>query len=62
MEKERPYTCMQRRKEGSAPNKDPSMVQLEIPHPITAEIYYSAGGQIDRCNRCFQESLEIFKN
>ena len=35
------------------------MVEMNIPHPITAEIYYSACGKIDRHNRCRQESIDI---
>ena len=31
-----------------------NMVDLTIPNTITAEIYYSACGQIDRHNRCRQ--------
>ena len=37
------------------------MVDLTSPQPITAEIYYSAYGQIDIHNRCRQESLDIEK-
>ena len=37
------------------------MVELTIPQPITAELYYSACGQIDRKNRRRQESLNIEK-
>ena len=31
---------------------------MNIPHPITAEIYYSVCGQIDRQNMCRQENLD----
>ena len=59
MEKGRPYACMQWRQEDSVPNADPNMVELAIPHPITAEIYYSGYCQIDRHNTCRQESFDI---
>ena len=52
MEKGRPYTCTLWRQEGPTPNAEPNMVDLTIPHPITAELYYSACGQIDSHNRC----------
>ena len=61
MEKGRPYTGMKCRQEDPYPNADTNMVELNIPHQITAEIYYSACGQIDRHNRCHQESLNIKK-
>ena len=34
---------------------------MTIPQTITAELYYSSCGKIDRHNRCRQESLEIEK-
>ena len=37
------------------------MVELTTPQQTTAEIYYSACGQINRHNRCHQESLDIKK-
>ena len=37
------------------------MVELTIKQPITEELYYSTCGQIDRHNRCRQESLDIKK-
>ena len=40
-------------------NTDPNMVELTIPQTITEEIYYITCGQIDRHNRCRQESLDI---
>ena len=49
---------MQWRKEDPAPNSEPNMIDLTIPHTITVEIYYIACGQIDRHNRCHQESLD----
>ena len=61
MEKGRPYTRTRWSKEEPALNADPNMVELNTPQPITAELYYSACGQIDRHNRCRQESLDIEK-
>ena len=61
-EKERPYNHTWWRQEEPAPNAEPNMVELTIPHPITADIYYSACGQSDRHNRWLQESLDIRKN
>ena len=46
---------------GPDSNSEPNMVELTIPQSITAEIYYSACGQIDRHNRCHQESIDIEK-
>ena len=59
MEKGQPYTRMQWRQEYPDPNEDPSMVELTIPHPITAYIYYIACGKFYRHNRCRQESIDI---
>ena len=53
------YTRMRWRKYGPDPNSNPNMVDLTIPQPITAELYYSACGQIYSHNRCRQESLDI---
>ena len=61
MEKGRPYTCIRCRQEELSPKADPNMVELIILHPIIVEIYYSACGQIDKYNRCLQESLHIEK-
>ena len=61
MEKGRPCTRMRWRQEDPAPNADPNIVELTTLQPITAEIYYSACVQIDRHNRCRQESLDIKK-
>ena len=62
MEKGRPYTHPRWRQEDPAPNPESNMVELTIPQPITAEIYYSSCGQIDRHDRCRQESLDIENN
>ena len=61
-EKGRPYTHTRWRQEDPAPNADPNMVDLTIPHPITTELYYIACGNIDRQNRCHQESLDTEKS
>ena len=61
MDKGRPYTCTGWRQENSDPNADPNMVEITIPHTITEELYYSTCGNIDRQNRCRQESLDIEK-
>ena len=36
------------------------MDEPTITQPITAEIYYTTCGQIDRHNRCYQEILDIY--
>ena len=46
MEKGRMYTRMRWRQEYPPPNLDTNMVELTIPQPITAEIYYITSGQI----------------
>ena len=61
MEKGRPQNCMQWRQEEPDPNAELNMVEMTTPQPITSELYYSACGQIDRHNRCRQESLDIGK-
>ena len=61
VEKGWPYTHMLWRQDEPYPNAYPNMVELTIPQQITDEIYYSACGQIDRHNRCRQESLDIEK-
>ena len=61
MEKGRQYTRTRWSKEDPAPNADPNMVDLTIPQPITAEIYYITCDQTDRQNMCCQESLDMEK-
>ena len=61
MEKGQQYNCMRWRQEETSPNADPNMIDTTTPQPITEDIYYSARGQIDRHNRCLQESLDIEK-
>ena len=62
MEKGRPYTWAQWRQEDPEPNADPNVVELTIPQPIIADLYYSACGKIDRHNRCCQEILDTEKS
>ena len=57
-----PYTHTLWSQEYHSPNLDPNIVELTMPHPITAEIYYSTCGKIDRHDRFCQESLDIEKN
>ena len=52
MEKGCPYTRTRLRKDDPAPNKEPNMVDMNTPKPITSELYYNSCGQIDRYNRC----------
>jgi hypothetical protein len=40
-------------------NAAPERVELEIPQPQAAEIYYNACGMIDRHNRCRQDDLML---
>lgn len=37
----------------------PERVEVIVPHPKAAEIYYSACGMIDRHNCCRQDDLEL---
>ena len=59
MDKGRPHTHMLWSQYDYASNSESNMVELNIPYPTAAEIYYIACGQIDRQNRCRQESLDI---
>ena len=61
MEKGRLYTYTRWRQEYPAPNAEPNMVDLTIPQSTTSELHYIACDQIDRHNRCRQESLDIEK-
>ena len=45
------YTCMRWKQEDHAPNVEPNTVEPTIPKTITADIYFSACGQIYRHNR-----------
>ena len=61
MKKGRPCTSMQWKQDDPDLNTDTNMVELTTPHSIEADIYYTACEQIDRHNRCLQESLDIKK-
>ena len=61
MDKGQPYTRMRWRQYEPVPNAYTNMVEMTIPQTITVELYYSACGQIDKHNRCHQESLDIEK-
>jgi hypothetical protein len=40
-------------------NELPVLVELSVPQPQAAEIYYSCCGMIDRHNRCRQDDLQL---
>ena len=61
MEKGRPYTRMRFKQEKTEPNEYTNMVELTISQKIIADLYYSTCGQIDRKNKCRQESIDIEK-
>ena len=61
MDKGRTYTCTRCRQDDPAPISEPNIVELTIPHPITADIYYITCDQTDRHNMCCQESLDMEK-
>ena len=61
MKKGRQCNNMQWRQDEPVLNTDTNMVELTTPHSIEADIYYTACEQIDRHNRCLQESLDIKK-
>jgi hypothetical protein len=52
-------TCWQQVSE--VQNAEPERVNLQIPQPEAAELYYSACGMIDRHNRCRQDDLQLEK-
>ena len=62
MEKVRPYTHILWRQDDPELDTEPNMVELTITQPITTEVYYTICDQIDRQNRCRQESLDIEKS
>jgi hypothetical protein len=55
----RAYTRYRWRQVSDEPNAAPERVELEIPQPQAAEIYYDACGMIDRHNRCRQDDLML---
>ena len=42
-------------------NAEPERVELDIPQPAAAEVYYTTCSQIDQHNRCRQDDLNIEK-
>lgn len=56
-----PYNRFRWRQVDVEDNAPPTRVQLTIPQPKAAELYYSACGMIDRHNRCRQDDLSIEK-
>jgi hypothetical protein len=61
MEHGLPYTRKRWRRVDDADNAEPELVDLTIPQPKTAEVYYSTCAAIDRHNRCRQHDLAIEK-
>jgi hypothetical protein len=55
----RAYTRHRWRQVSNQPNAAPERVELEIPQPQAAELYYDACGMIDRHNRCRQDDLML---
>ncbi len=55
----RAYTRQRWRQVSNLPNAAPERVELEIPIPQAAELYYDACGMIDRHNRCRQDDLML---
>ena len=51
IKKLRPYNRMQWNQNDPAPISDPNVVELIIPQPIKADLYYRKYGKIDRHNR-----------
>ena len=54
-----PYNRMRWRQINQEENAPPEYVELEVPQPKAAEIYYSTCSMIDRHNRCRQADLGI---
>ena len=54
-----PYIRQRWRQIGDDENGDPTLVELSIPQPAAAEIYYTAVAKIDRHNRCRQDNLQL---
>jgi hypothetical protein len=55
----RAYTRHRWRQVSDELNAAPERVELEIPQPQAAELYYDACGMIDRHNRCRQDDLML---
>jgi hypothetical protein len=54
-----PYKRWRWRQVDTNPNADPTNVELLVPQPKAAELYYSACGMIDRHNRARQDRLGL---
>jgi hypothetical protein len=54
-----PYQRTRWRQVNQESNAPPDRVELEIPQPQAAEIYYSTVSRIDQHNRCRQDDLSI---
>jgi hypothetical protein len=52
-----PYTRLRWRQTDQKPHAPPEKVELTIPQPKAAEVYYSTCGKIDQHNRCRQDTL-----
>jgi hypothetical protein len=56
-----PYNRFRWRQVDDREDALPTRVELSVPQPKAAELYYSACGMIDRHNRCRQDDLNIEK-
>jgi hypothetical protein len=57
----RAYSRFRWRQVSPERNAAPVRVELDIPQPQGAELYYSACGMIDRHNRCRHDDLQLEK-
>jgi hypothetical protein len=56
-----PYTRYKWRQVNQQPDSEPERVELQIPQPEAAEVYYSTCAMIDRHNRYTQDDLQLEK-
>jgi hypothetical protein len=54
-----PYTRLQWRQVDESPNAEPTRVELTVPQPTAAQIYYDACAMVDRHNRHCQDTLGL---
>ena len=59
LEEGRAYERWQWRQISDEPNAPPQLVDLVVPQPRAAEIYYSVCGKIDQHNRSRQDTLKL---
>ena len=59
MEAGGPYQRTRWRQVNQEENAPPELVEMEIPQPKAAEIYYDTASSIDQHNRCRQDDLSI---